>query len=262
MVSGTSFCVIRRNIPSGRPPVHRQAARRAHRAHARDLFEPVDQVGKEDRLTGLGLGIVHPRKRDVHRDDPVHAEPGIHFEHFHQAAPEQSRSDHEHQSDRDLRRHDDPANALAALRTRACPRPPSPRPLRRSPEVARKAVNAPRPAATAVERRNANTSTGRLIEMPSSRGRFAGASATSPATPPSAPRTPRPPPTSESRNASARNWRISRPRAAPSALRTASSRSLAPTPVPAAGSPRSRTPPAAEIPPRRAGPEASRAPCP
>ena len=38
-----------------------------------------------------------------------------------------------------------------------------------------------------------------LIETLSSRGRFSGASATSPATPPSAPSTPRPPPTSESR---------------------------------------------------------------
>ena len=40
-------------------------------------------------------------------------------------------------------------------------------------------MNAPRPAATAVESRNANTSTGRLIETLSSRGRFRGASASS-----------------------------------------------------------------------------------
>src|SRR5438552_2686179 len=109
----------------------------------------------------------------------------------------------------------------------ACPRPPSSRPLRRSPEVARAAVNAPRPAATAVESSNANTSTGILIDTLSSRGRFCGASAINPDTPHNAPSTPRPPPTNESRNASVRNWRISRPRAAPSALRMASSRSLA-----------------------------------
>src|SRR5260370_31228217 len=47
-----------------------------------------------------------------------HAEPRIHFQHFHQAAPEQSRSDHQNQRDRDLRHHDCPAHALAALRTR------------------------------------------------------------------------------------------------------------------------------------------------
>ena len=75
------------------------------------------RLRKENRLACLGLGILRPRKRDVHRDDVVHAEAGIHFEHFHQAAPEQSRSDHEHQGDRDLRRHDDPADALAAPRT-------------------------------------------------------------------------------------------------------------------------------------------------
>ncbi len=40
----------------------------------------------------------------------------------------------------------------------------STRPSRRSPEVARAAVNAPRPVAIAVQRRNANTSTGILIE--------------------------------------------------------------------------------------------------
>ena len=108
----------------------------------------------------------------------------------------------------------------------ACPRPPSSRPLRRSPEVARAAVNAPRPAATAVESKNAKTSTGILIETLSSRGRFSGARPASADTPASAPSTPRPPPASESRNASVRNWRISRPRAAPRALRMASSRSL------------------------------------
>ena len=68
----------------------------------------------------------------------VHAEAGIHFQHFHQAAPEQSRPDHENQRDRDLRRHDDPANALAALRTRLTPTPAFARgPSRRSTDVAR-----------------------------------------------------------------------------------------------------------------------------
>ena len=63
-----------------------------------------------------------------------------------------------------------------------------------------------------------------LIETLSSRGRLSGATATSPATPatPGEPRARRRP---ASRNASARNWRTSRPRAAPSALRMASSRS-------------------------------------
>ena len=46
---------------------HRQAAGRPDRAHARDLFEPVNEVRIEDRLTRLCPGIVHPRKRDVHR---------------------------------------------------------------------------------------------------------------------------------------------------------------------------------------------------
>ena len=108
----------------------------------------------------------------------------------------------------------------------ACPRPPSTKPLRSSPEVARAAMNAPRPAATAVESTNANTSTGILIETLSSLGRFSGASATNPARPQNAPSTPRLPPSSASRNASVKYWRTNRPRAAPSALRMASSRSL------------------------------------
>ena len=204
MVLGISLCVISRNMPSGRPPsIGRPLVAPTLRTPG-ICFEPVDQVRKENRLTGLCRGIVHPRKRDVHRDDLVHAEAGIHLEHLHQAAPEQSRADHEHQRDRDLRRHDDTANALAALRARL-PAPAFDEVLAQVPDVARTAVKAPSPAATAVDRRNANTSTGTSIETLSSRGRLSGASATSPATPPSAPRTPRPPPASDSRKASVRN---------------------------------------------------------
>src|SRR5260370_32454450 len=75
----------------------------------------------ENPLAYFCFVIFHPRKRHLHRDNLVHPEPGIHFEHFHQAAAEQTRSDHENQSDRDLRRHDRAANALAALRTRLSP---------------------------------------------------------------------------------------------------------------------------------------------
>ena len=90
--------------------VERQTARRADLADARDLLEPVDQARIEDRLAGPGPGILQPRQRNVHRDDLVHAEPGIDLEHLHEAAAEQSRPDHEHQRDRDLGRHDDPAH--------------------------------------------------------------------------------------------------------------------------------------------------------
>ena len=70
----------------------------------------------------------------------------------------------------------------------ACPRPPSARPSRGSPEVARTAVNAPSPAATAAVRSSAKASTGRLIETLSKRGRLCGASASKPVTPANAPK--------------------------------------------------------------------------
>src|SRR5260370_15056817 len=125
-----------------------QAARGANSAHARDLFETVNQVGKKDCLTCLCFGVVppFPWKRDVHRNNFVYAEPGIHFEHFHQAAPEQSRSDHENQGDRHLRRYDCPANALAALGTRLST-PAFFEALPRSPEVPRTAGEPSEPAA-------------------------------------------------------------------------------------------------------------------
>ena len=100
--------------------IHRQAAGRANFAHAWDLFEPLNQLCKENHLPCLCFGVVppFPWKRDVHGHNFVYAEPGIHFEHFHQAASEQSRPDHKNQRDRHLRRHDYPANPLAALGTR------------------------------------------------------------------------------------------------------------------------------------------------
>ena len=121
----------------------------------------------------------------------------------------------------------------------ACPRPPS-RAARRLPEVAWAAVTAPRPAATAVERSRANSSTGRLIETLSSRGRFAGAARRGPPRPRTAASTPTPPPRSESSSASVRSWRTSRPRGAP-ARREWPARAASPWPAPAAGWPRSRT---------------------
>src|SRR5271157_911036 len=50
----------------------------------------------------------------------------------------------------------------------ACPRPPSTRPFIKSPRVARAAVNAPSPAATAAQSKNAKSSTGTLTETQSS----------------------------------------------------------------------------------------------
>src|ERR1700730_7287479 len=96
------------------------------------LFEAVQQVRKKNRLTGLCFGIHDPRKRNVHGDNFIHAEPWIHFEHLEKAAPEQTRSDHKNKRDGDLRRHDDMANALAAWRTGSCtPTPEAP------PQIAR-----------------------------------------------------------------------------------------------------------------------------
>ena len=63
--------------------IHWQAAGRANFAHAWDLFEPLNQICKENRLTCLCFRIFHPRKGDVHRNNFVYAEPGIHFQHFH-----------------------------------------------------------------------------------------------------------------------------------------------------------------------------------
>ena len=108
------------------------------------------------------------------------SESGIHVEHLHQAAPA---------ADRPLPR--EPRVIAICAATIARPtrwlRPASPPVHARlprglllgSPDVARIAVNAPRPAATAVERRNANASTGTLSATLSSRGRLAGASAIS-----------------------------------------------------------------------------------
>ena len=124
--SGASSCVTSTNIPSGRPP-----------SSGRPLVAPTlrtpgiclsRSIRREKKIAwpALALRVLRPRQRDVHRDDLVHAETGIHLEHLHQAAAEQPRADHEHQRDRDLRRHDD------AARCAGCPasRPARARPLR------------------------------------------------------------------------------------------------------------------------------------
>src|SRR4029077_10581511 len=101
----------------GKASFHGQVANRANLADAGDLFEAVNQVRIENSLTCFCFGIFHPRKRDVHSDNFVHAEPGIHFEHFEQAAPKKSRSHDENQGDGNLRRNEYSPNALTALGT-------------------------------------------------------------------------------------------------------------------------------------------------
>src|SRR5207245_8674470 len=96
--------------------VQRQTARCANVAHAGELFEAVNEVPEENSLRCLCFGILGPGKRNVHGDNFVHAEAGIEFEDFEQAAPEQAGTDDEDERDGDLPRDDGPANALAALR--------------------------------------------------------------------------------------------------------------------------------------------------